>query len=205
MKLLTLILLTTSLYATLARADSKTSGLPNCVVCHGSNLQGNIVVQAPNLSILPDWYIQAQLDAYEHHWRDGDISQVNAKDMTAVALALDDKERAKALKFISAKTPQAALPTVSGDIKHGKQLFMACITCHGDNAQGNQALQAPPLAGQNDWYIVSQLQAYKTDIRGTMADDNNGNMMRNSAKLLSTEQDMLDVASYLISIKISKE
>ncbi|MFT6950480.1 MAG: cytochrome c553 [Paraglaciecola sp.] len=205
MKLLLLILLTTSLYSPLTLAANSPSGLPNCVVCHGSGLQGNIVIQAPNLSILPAWYITAQLQAYLHHWRGADVSLTDAKGMRAVALALTDKERQQALKYIGAMAPQSSQPNIGGDTSHGKQLFTRCSACHGDMAQGNEALKAPPLAGQNDWYIVSQLKAYQAKHRGYVKEDSNGNIMLSSMDLLDNEQDILDVALYLNSIKISKD
>jgi len=205
MRLLTLILLVTSLCSTLTLAASNTSGLPSCVVCHGAGVQGNSIVRAPNLSILPTWYITAQLEAYQHNWRGADASLADAKDMRAVALALSDKEREQALKFIGAVTPQSAKPSLLGDRSHGQQLFSSCSACHGDMAQGNEALKAPPLAGQNDWYLVSQLKAYQANHRGYAKEDSNGNMMRSSVSLLGNEQDILDVASYLTSIEISKE
>jgi cytochrome c553 len=205
MKLLTLILLASSVYTTLTLAADKVSGLPTCVVCHGSNLQGNIVVQAPNLSILPAWYITSQLEAYQHNWRGEDASLIDAKDMRAVAVALKGIELDQALKFIESMKPQTAKPRLGGDQSHGQQLFASCSACHGEGAQGNAALKAPPLAGQNDWYIFYQLKDYQANIRGHMPDDSSGNMMRNSAKVLSTEQDLLDVASYLVSLKTSKE
>jgi len=205
MRLLTLILLLSSLCASLALAASNTSGLPNCVVCHGAGVRGNIVVQAPNLSILPAWYITAQLEAYRHNWRGADASLADAKDMRAVALALGDKELEQALDFIGAVTPKPARPSLSGDISRGRQLYSTCSACHGDVAQGNEALKAPPLAGQNDWYIASQLKAYQADHRGYAEKDSNGKMMRSSVSLLGNEQDILDVASYLNSIEISKE
>lgn len=205
MKLLTLILLASSVCATFTMATELTSGLPSCVVCHGSGLQGNKVVVAPNLSILPAWYISAQLKAYEHNWRSEDASLIDAKDMRAVAVALTDKELAQVLKFLASVPPQGAKPYLTGDKSHGQQLFASCSACHGESAQGNEALRAPPLAGQNDWYIFYQLKDYLANIRGHMSDDTQGNMMRNSAKVLTTEQDLLDVASYLVSLNIPKE
>lgn len=205
MKLLTLLLIGTGLYASSGLAASQTSGLPNCVVCHGSGLQGNVAVKAPNLSILPIWYISAQLDAYQQKWRGIDASLIDAIDMHAVAITLTDKERAQALTFIATKPALASSPKLSADTDHGKQLFSTCSGCHGNRAQGNEALKAPPLAGQNDWYIVSQLKAYQANHRGYAKEDSNGNMMRSSANLLANEQDIVDVASYLNSITIPKE
>lgn len=204
MKVLIFILMLTSLSSPFVLAAEKV-GLPTCVVCHGAGLQGNIAVGAPNLSILPDWYIMSQLKAYQQSWRGVEESLPDARDMHAVALALSDKELEQALEFIRSKSPRSAKPKISGNISRGKQLFATCSACHGDMAQGDKVLSAPPLAGQNDWYIVAQLKAYQANYRGYVQDDSKGNMMRSSISLLSNEQDILDVASYVNSIKISKE
>ena len=40
----------------------------------------------------------------------------------------------------------------------------ACASCHGDNAQGKDAI--PRLAGQHPEYLVKQLAAFKSQQRG---------------------------------------
>ena len=47
---------------------------------------------------------------------------------------------------------------VNVDIKHGSNLYFACGSCHGDQAQGNKTLNAPALNVQEDWYMVRQLK-----------------------------------------------
>lgn len=54
------------------------------------------------------------------------------------------------------------------DIKRGHEVYHQvgqCVTCHGEQAQGLRDKQAPLLAGQYDWYIVSQLKAFKAKER----------------------------------------
>jgi cytochrome c553 len=52
--------------------------------------------------------------------------------------------------------------------KKGHQIYHEvgqCITCHGDQGQGNAEKEAPLVAGQMDWYVYEQLLAFKNGIR----------------------------------------
>ena len=40
----------------------------------------------------------------------------------------------------------------AGDPAKGKALYATCASCHGANGEGNQALNAPAIAGQKEWY-----------------------------------------------------
>lgn len=53
-----------------------------------------------------------------------------------------------------------------------------CTACHGDRGQGNPALGAPRLAGQQADYLLQQLQGFKAGRRGYDASDSHGAQMR---------------------------
>jgi cytochrome c oxidase subunit 2 len=59
-----------------------------------------------------------------------------------------------------------ASPVHSADPEAGKQAYQSCVSCHGDQAQGNDALGAPALAGQQAAYIVRQIDHFQTGLRG---------------------------------------
>jgi cytochrome c oxidase subunit 2 len=59
----------------------------------------------------------------------------------------------------------------AGDAEKGKQLFALCAACHGQNAEGIAALNAPANAGQDPWYMTRQLKNFKAGIRGAHPDD----------------------------------
>ena len=48
----------------------------------------------------------------------------------------------------------------------GQATFAVCSACHGANAEGNQSLNAPKLAGQPGWYLARQLRNFKHGVRG---------------------------------------
>ena len=88
----------------------------------------------------------------------------------------------------------------AGDAERGKTLYATCGACHGANAEGLEALNAPALAGQEEWYIVRQLQNFKNGIRGTNPRDTYGMQMAPMAQLLPDDQAMQDVAAYITSL-----
>jgi cytochrome c oxidase subunit 2 len=89
----------------------------------------------------------------------------------------------------------------AGDVERGKTLFAVCATCHGDRAEGMQEMNAPALAGREEWYLKRQLQNFKSGARGTDSSDIYGLQMAPMAQLLQDEQAMADVAAYLASLK----
>lgn len=99
------------------------------------------------------------------------------------------------MKAVNAKT------TLKGtDLDKGKAAYAVCVACHGPSAGGNEALKAPPLVGQHDWYTVSQLRKFKAGIRGTAPGDISGAQMRPMSMTLADEQAMRDVTAYIGSL-----
>jgi cytochrome c oxidase subunit 2 len=88
----------------------------------------------------------------------------------------------------------------AGDLERGKQLYFTCIACHGDKAQGKSVLKAPQLAGQESWYLESQLKKFKEGIRGSHPKDTRGRQMAPMAKTLVSEMDVKNVATYISSL-----
>jgi len=76
----------------------------------------------------------------------------------------DDKTYQAWLGSQSTYGQLAAQP--AGDAAAGHAAFAVCSACHGANAEGNQSLNAPKLAGQPAWYLKRQLQNFKHGIRG---------------------------------------
>lgn len=113
----------------------------------------------------------------------------------------------KAIGFISASFTVLALCTTSlsalaaGDPATGKGLFATCMACHGANGEGNKALNAPKIAGMEDWYLERQLKNFKAGLRGTDPKDTYGIQMRPMSMLLVDDQAVADVAAYISSLK----
>ncbi|MDG2276477.1 MAG: c-type cytochrome [Pseudomonadales bacterium] len=86
-----------------------------------------------------------------------------------------------------------------GDANAGKALFPVCMACHGPQGLGNQAMNAPKLAGQEDWYIIKQMQLFQNDARGTAPGDMHGMQMAAMAKgpQLQSEEALANLAAYI--------
>jgi cytochrome c553 len=83
----------------------------------------------------------------------------------------------------------------------GAELFETCAPCHGDNAAGNAAIEAPAIAGLPQWYIEAQLAGFQAGWRGKHADDLAGLRMRPMAVTLNREGDIESVAQYVASLE----
>ena len=75
-------------------------------------------------------------------------------------------------------------------------LYQTCTACHGEKGQGNKALNAPSLIGQQPWYIESQLKAFKSQLRGEHPDDELGKQMLAVVSPLTTKEISL-LAQYI--------
>lgn len=94
---------------------------------------------------------------------------------------------------ISILTLIVSTSVYSQDAKKGMSLYKACIQCHGDKGLGNPKEEAPRIAGQYDWYILSQLKAFKNGTR------TNEKMMPYIKDL--SVKDFSDLASYVSTLK----
>ena len=101
----------------------------------------------------------------------------------------------------------ASLPTFthtltrdSANIAQGKQHYAGCISCHGIDGQGNEAMNAPKLAGLSRWYLHRQLSYFKQKIRGQNSDDLYGQQMAVMSGLLPDNKAIEDVSAYLSSL-----
>jgi len=81
----------------------------------------------------------------------------------------------------------------------GQVQYAACAACHGQNGEGNQALNAPKLAGQQAWYIERQLNHFKVGARGGEGDTNGAQMIA-FAGMLTTDEAVRNVAAYISSL-----
>lgn len=91
-----------------------------------------------------------------------------------------------------------------GDAVAGKALYAVCASCHGAQGEGQQALNAPRLAGQNAWYLERQLRLYKQGVRGTHEKDTFGKMMAPMAATLPDDAAITSVAAYIATLPDAK-
>jgi cytochrome c553 len=172
-----------------------------CTVCHGVEGNGNPAIRAPKIAGLAPWYVDAQLKAFRAGWRGVDPADAPGHEMRPVAEELpNDAALARAVAYVAAFEPIAPPITVEGDAIRGAALYAPCAACHGAAGQGDESLGAPALAGQNDWYLVTQIHNYRDGRRGTHADDVRGATMRPLAATLADDTAIVDVVAYINSL-----
>jgi len=72
-----------------------------------------------------------------------------------------------------------------GNATVGAASYAVCSACHGPQGEGNQQLNAPKLAGLNDWYMRRQLLNYQHQVRGTTPGDTYGVQMAPMATIVA--------------------
>ena len=85
----------------------------------------------------------------------------------------------------------------AGNATAGAAQYAVCASCHGPQGQGQQALNAPKLAGLDPWYIRKQLQNYKEGLRGAHEDDVFGRQMAPMARTLATDAAVDNVIAHI--------
>ena len=95
-----------------------------------------------------------------------------------------------------------ALPLTANaaDAAAGQSAYAVCAACHGQKGEGNVAMNAPKLAGQEGWYIKRQLAAYRDGLRGTAPGDTYGMQMRPMAMAVSDPTAEANLIAYIESL-----
>ncbi|MGH7741308.1 MAG: c-type cytochrome [Candidatus Eiseniibacteriota bacterium] len=171
-----------------------------CVPCHGANGAGNHALGAPEIAGLPKWYLIAELTKFQHAIRGADPRDREGARMRPMARTLnqegDVESVAEYVATLPALAPGVALAV--GDTAAGSATYTTiCVTCHGANAMGNEALGAPPLMHQRDWYMLVQLEKFKTGVRGAHPEDVTGGQMAAMSQTLPDSTAMMNVIAYI--------
>lgn len=169
-----------------------------CIACHGANGQGNEAMNAPKLAGLSSWYSKRQLQYFKHNVRGFSSEDTFGAQMAAMSATLpDDKAIVDVSAYIQSLPNVKLEQNVAADIVKGKFLYRNCSFCHGNNGQGNYALNAPRLAGQHSWYLKRQLLNFKNDIRGKHEGDLYGKQMVLMSRLLQNDEAIEQVLAYI--------
>jgi cytochrome c oxidase subunit 2 len=173
-----------------------------CLLCHGANGNGNKAINAPKISGLEPWYIARQLENFAEGIRGVPAEDAAGHEMGPVGMRLKKEGTLDdAVKFVASLKSARPASTLTGNVKHGKQLYVTCAACHGAAGEGNQSTQVPALAARSDWYLVTQLQNFKQGVRGADPRDIYGAQMRAVASQLSDDQAINDVVAYINTLQ----
>lgn len=93
-----------------------------------------------------------------------------------------------------------ARPGHAADLEAGRAAYEICAACHGPGGEGNVAMNAPKLAGQESWYIRRQLAAYRDGLRGTAPGDAYGRQMRPMAMAVADPEAEENLIAFIASL-----
>ncbi|POP53932.1 c-type cytochrome [Zhongshania marina] len=173
-----------------------------CAACHGAEGEGNVALNAPSLVNQQDWYLERQLLGFRSGLRGSDPKDGYGAQMQAIAKTLPDDNAVKAVvAYIASFKAKPAAKTLEGNIKRGADYYSnLCGACHGPAAEGNDTLQAPALAGVEDWYLLKQFNQFRDGLRGADESDRYGYQMGMMGKTLPDEEITKDVIAYIQSL-----
>ncbi len=176
---------------------------PVCTACHGPTGLGNQAMNAPKLAGQEHWYIVKQMQLFQNDARGSAPGDMHGMQMAAMAKGpqLASEEALNNLAaYIGTFKNEKPAPTVSGDAAAGKALYAVCAACHGQQAEGIEAMAGPRLAGQNDWYMVNQIKKFRDGQRGYHDMDHGGRQMRPMVSTLTDDKAINDVVAYINSL-----
>ena len=171
---LELLLITASLLVSASALGAEDADIAKlatqvCANCHGP--QGDSISSAfPRLAGQQSAYTETQLKAFKNQTRADPYAQAY---MWGMASQLDENTMKRLADYYAGQRPKPGRTGDAARMTKGKNIFenglaeagiIACATCHGENAQGKDAI--PRLAGQHPEYLVKQLAAFKSQQRG---------------------------------------
>ncbi len=171
-----------------------------CAACHGANAEGNKALNAPALAGQEAWYLERQLKNFKGGIRGTGADVLGAQMAPMAAMLATDADVKNVAAFIAALSPASITHDGGGDAAAGQALYATCAACHGAGGEGNAGLNAPRLSVQQDWYLVRQLENFKSGARGAHADDAFGAQMRPMAMMLADAAAVKNVVAYIASL-----
>ena len=150
-----------------------------CLKCHS---KVDMVQRGPRLEGLPAWYVVQQMNKFKAGIRgknpENKSEALMGSIFEGIPLLKSEAEIKTVAEHIASLPPLAHAKVIRGDAAQGKIAYQSCIPCHGDRAQGNEILKAPPLDVQEDYYLLQWLQLIKGGDRGHHPDDVEAKLMR---------------------------
>ena len=166
-----------------------------CSTCHGAK-GVSVSPTFPNLASQTKQYLDAQLKAFRDRSRADPHAQAF---MWGMAAQLTDDTIKQMAEFFAQQPAPRGEAGDKAEVAAGEKIYKegiekqdvpACMSCHGDIAQGNELF--PRLAGQRRNYLEKQLEAFSAQLRA------NEIMHENSKKL--TARQISELAAYLSSL-----
>ena len=182
-----------------AAAGQASYGL--CAACHGQNGEGNKAMNAPALAGQTEAYITRQLTNFRSGLRGTASGDTFGAQMRPMAMAIGaDAAVANVAAYIASLDANAEIHDGGGDAAAGRGQYAVCAACHGADGEGNDALGGPRLNILSDWYIIRQINSFKTGTRGSAAGDTFGAQMKGMAMTVANDAAAANVAAYIATL-----
>ena len=173
-----------------------------CAACHGANGEGNVALNSPKIAGQEPWYVRRQLELFRSGARGTAAGDIYGMQMRPMAMSIVDEAAIENLiAYVQTLPVNPPAITVEGDAVAGKVAYAVCAACHGANAEGLEQLGGPRLAGQEDWYLVRQINNFKLGRRGYHASDIFGAQMKPMVSILVDDQAINNVTAYINSLR----
>lgn len=175
----------------------------SCKTCHGAKGEGSELAHAPQIAGQDADYIIRTIKKFQTGARGAHPEDVNGLRMRPMSRMLrNDDEVLAVAHYINGLIPQKTRATLTdGNAEKGRALFATCIACHGVDARGVKALNAPSLVNLQDWYVMTQIHNFKAGYRGVDPGDVTGATMRGMAMSLPDDQAIKDVMAFLRTLQ----
>lgn len=197
-----------------AKLDPKAEGAAVfqtlCLPCHGDRGQGNDVIKAPSIAGLPAWYVRQQLDNFRAGRRGVHAQDTAGLLMNGAARLLQPAQVESIASVVAGMPVVPAVATAAllrPNMEEGRLLYgERCMECHRFNGSGELTFGSPPLTGLQDWYLLAQIDKFKSGLRGAHSQDANGAKMAMAARLfIDNEQAKHDVVAFIMSLNPGTE
>jgi len=190
-----------------ARAATGQQVYATCAACHGVRAEGNPALGAPALAGQQVTYLQRQLLNFRSGLRGSHKDDTYGAQMRAASQVVlrDEKAIAAVATYIAALPRTDVKPASKFDARNGNNLYQGkCGACHGGQAEGNEALSAPRLAGLDAAYLKRQHRNFSKGLRGAQPQDRYGKQMALMATTLASERELDDVIGYIHAFEAAR-
>jgi cytochrome c oxidase subunit 2 len=169
-----------------------------CAACHGQQGEGLQALNAPKIAGQEPWYLKRQLQNYKAEMRGVHDEDIFGKQMAPMAKTLvNDAAIDNVIAHIQTFPDNPSPATIEGDVVNGQRMYNVCAYCHGKDAQGIQAINAPRMAGMTDWYLANQLKNFRAGIRGEHPQDFYGKQMGFMGRTVHDDKSIDDLIAYI--------
>ncbi|MCM8539770.1 MAG: c-type cytochrome [Lentisphaeraceae bacterium] len=178
----------------------------SCKECHGDNgAGGKDFGQAPNLTILDEYYFRKQFTLIRDKKRQGPGTLLMNTYLNEKAKLSPEELEAAVVYALELPPAKPNHKKDFGDASKGAVRYALCAACHGPNGRGNinPGLPAPRIAGQVDFYVFEQLKGFKAGHRD--GDTPSAIQMKGMAMTLENDEVMKNIAAYIRTFKLQKD